>query len=157
MIIFEEDWKKAWNLWVLFVLQNTYPWREGRQSRWSPWAHARKGKQPRWMTIKRLRPTYRLARRPIINGMKIKSISLKSCTNIKSSVDEACGLLLRETPKTQVPNCQCHLGIERFNKISKTDCIWRFESCVLKSASFHKTWRLRPEVCVLTHTKKPRP
>jgi len=40
------------------------------------------------MIVKRLRPIYRLARRPIINGMKIKAISLNSYTNIKSSVED---------------------------------------------------------------------
>jgi len=56
-------------------------------------ACARKRKQSRWMTVKRLRPVYRLARRPIINGLKIKTISLNSYTNIKSSVDETRGFL----------------------------------------------------------------
>ena len=119
-------------------------------------AHARKGKQSRWMTVKRLRPIYRLARRPIINGIIIKAISLNSYMNIKSSVDETYEFLFQGTPRTQVPNRQRQLGIERSNKIFKTDCMWRFGGCILKSASFHKTWRLRPEVRVLDQTRRPR-
>ena len=49
-------------------------------------------------------PVYRLGKWPIINGIEIKAISLNSYTNIKSSMDETSGFLLKETPKTQVPN-----------------------------------------------------
>ena len=117
---------------------------------------AKKNSQDEWL-LKRLRPIYRLARRPIINGMKIKAISLNFCTNIKSSVDETRRLLLWETPKAQVPNRQCGLRIERSNKIFKMDCMWRFGGCVLKSASFHKTWRLHPEVRILAQTQRLHP
>ena len=55
------------------------------------------------------------------------------------------------------PTVKRRLGIKRFNKIFKMDCMRRFEGCILKFVSIHKTGRLRPDVCVLAHTQGSRP
>jgi len=101
------------------------------------------------MIIKRLRPIYRLGRRPIINVIKSNPSALIPARILNPVWMRDMDFLLWKTPKTQVPNHQCRLGIERSNQIFKTDCMWRFGGCVLKSASFHKTWSPHPEVCIL--------
>jgi len=75
-------------------------------------AHAHKGKQLRWMSVKRLRPIYRLTRRLIINGLKIKAINLNSYRNIKSSVDETRGFLLREHQGHKSPTVNADLALK---------------------------------------------
>ena len=96
------------------------------------------------MTVKRLWPIYMLAKRPIINGIKIKTISLNSYTNIKSNMDETRGFFAPLNPKNTSP------------QLSTPTWHWKIQQNFQNG--LHVTlWRLRPEVRVHSQAWKLHP
>jgi len=102
------------------------------------------------MTVKRVWPIYRLARRSIIIGIKIKATSLNSYTNIKSSMDEIHGFFYSGKPQRhKSPTVNADLALKDPIKSSRRIVtLWRscpevrvihkLKSCVLKSAFLHR-------------------
>ena len=68
------------------------------------------------MTVKRVWPIYRLARRSIINGIKIKATSLNSYTNIKSSVDETRDFYSGKHQRNKSPTVNADLALKDSTK-----------------------------------------
>jgi len=58
----------------------------------------------------------------------------------------------RKYQRHKSPTINADLALKDPTRSLKQGYMWRFRGCVLKPASFHKTWRMRPEVRVPAQT-----
>ena len=81
---------------------------------------------------------YRQAIRLIINGIKIKAISLNAFTDIKSNAEVTHGLLLREAPMTQAPTVDADLALKDPTRSLKRIACDALEAAVCRGKNSRK-------------------